>query len=158
MIVIACSKCSHALRVNGEVRDVDSLVGQGSEYWPDKYPCYNCGEKASGFLTPEVSALAMQALIITDVSPEEAFAALNGLGIPSERTCCEEVILPYFESVGIQVKGKQMRGQTRFILEELTFPDGTRMQIGASPQGAIIYRLVKRHSYVKAVEESINAG
>lgn len=157
MIVIACSKCSHALRVNGEVRDVDSLVGQGSEYWPDKYICYNCGGNASGFLTPEVSPLAMQALVITDVNSDEAFAALNGLGIPSERTCCEEVILPYFEAVGIQVKGKQLRGQTRYILEELTFPDGTRMQIGPSPQGAVVYRLVKPHSYVSAVE-GFNAG
>lgn len=154
MITIACRLCSHALRVNGEVRDVDSLVGQGSEYWPGKYSCYNCGAPATGFLTPEVSPLVMQSLIITDVSAEEAFAALNGLGVPAERTCCEEVILPYFEAAGIQVKGKQLRGQNRYILEELTFPDGTRMQIGPSPQGALIYRLVKKHSYVSAVEGS----
>lgn len=158
MITIACSNCNHALRVNGEVRDVDSLVGQGSEYWPDKYPCYHCGGMALGFLTPEVSVLAMQSLTVVDVNPEEAFAALNGLGIPAERTCCEEVILPFFEAVGIQVKGKQLRGQTRYILEELTFPDGTRMQIGPSPQGAVIYRLVRKHSYVSAVAEVTDAG
>jgi hypothetical protein len=156
MITIVCDKCKYALRVNGEVRDVDSLVGQASEYWPDKYSCYNCGATAVGYLTPEVSPLVFQTLIVTDVNPDEAFAALNGLGVPAERTCCEEVILPYFEQVGLRVKGKQLRGQTRYILEELTFPDGTRMQVGPSPQGAVIYRIVKPHSYVSTMKETLD--
>jgi hypothetical protein len=109
-----------------------------------------------GYLTPEVSPLVFQTLIVTDVNPDEAFAALNGLGVPAERTCCEEVILPYFEQVGLRVKGKQLRGQTRYILEELTFPDGTRMQVGPSPQGAVIYRIVKPHSYVSTMKETLD--
>jgi len=158
MITIVCQSCKHALCVVGEVRDVDVLVGKQSDYWPDKYSCYNCGGQASGFLTPQVDEAVMRSLQVTNVNAEEAFAALNGLGVPEERTCCAEVVLPYFEALGIIVKGRQPHGQTRYIVEELTFPDGTRMQLGASPQGALIYRVVKKHSYAAAVKDTSNAG
>lgn len=154
MITIVCLSCKHALRVTGEVRDVDILVGQQSEYWPDGYLCYSCGSQASGFLTPEVDPLVLQSLHVTDVTVEEAFAALNGLGIPEERSCCAEVVLPYFAAQHIEVKGHQPHGQLRYVVDELVFPDGTRLLFGASPQGALIYRIVKRHSYVEAMEST----
>lgn len=127
------------------------LVGQRSEYWPDKYPCYSCEAQAHGCLVPEVSEAAMAKLIITDVTPQEAFSALNGLGTPEEGTCCEEVVVPLFTQLGIVVKGRRTRG-TRYLIDELTFPDGTRLFLGASPQGAVAYRVAKKHSYVKALE------
>lgn len=154
MITIFCEHCTHALRVNGDAVDVDSLLGQGSDYWPDRYPCYNCGKKAQGFLTPEISAMALSVMRVVDVNAQEAFAALNGLGVPSERTCCAEVIEELFDRHGIHVKGHQTSGQPRYLVEELSFTDGTRIQLGASPQGALIYRIVKPHSYVKALEQT----
>lgn len=152
MIFIACDSCCSALRVTGDVSEVDQLVGQRSEYWPDKYKCYSCGADAVGFLTPEVSALAMAKLHVVDVTAQEAFAALNGLGVPSERTCCEEVIRPLFEAQGLTVRGRTFRGQPRMCLDEIVFPDGTRLFLGASPQGAVIYRITKPHSYAAAAE------
>ena len=157
MICIVCKDCGYALRVNGEVRDVDQLVGQSSDFWPNKYTCFSCGKQADGFLTPEVSSLALATLTVIDVTAEEAFAALNGMGIPEERTCCAEVVLPYFEDQGIKVKGKQPRGTQRYIVEELEFPDGTKMFFAPSPQGATIYRITRKHSYVQALE-TVNGG
>lgn len=157
MILIACTHCRKALRVTGELDELEPLVGQRSEYWPDKYPCYCCGGTAAGFLVPEISEAAHASLSITDVTPQEAFAALNGLGLPDERTCCAEVVEPFFEKQGIKVHGFQPRGTMRYLVSELEFPDGTKMFFGTSPQGALIYRITKKHSYLKAVEQS-NAG
>lgn len=158
MICVVCRNgCGHALRVSGEVRDVDVLVGQHSDYWPDRYTCFHCGGPANGFLTPECAPEVMAMLVVVDVTADEAFAALNGMGVPEERTCCAEVVLPYFEKQGLKIKGKQPRGTQRYIIDEIEFPDGTRMYLAPSPQGATIYRIRKPHSYVQAMEPD-NAG
>lgn len=150
MITVVCTVCNAALRVTGDMSEVDMLVGTRSEFWPDRYICFACGQPARSFLSPEVSAAVLAQLHIVDVNAQEAFAALNGLGVPDERTCCEEVVLPLFERQGIKVKGRQIRGARRYCVDELEFPDGTRLYLGASPQGALIYRVTKAHSYVEA--------
>jgi len=158
MICVVCEGgCGNVLRVSGEVRDVDQLVGKSSDFWPNKYTCFHCGAPAQGFLTPEVAIEVLEMLTVTDVTAEEAFAALMGMGVPEERTCCAEVVLPYFEKQGLKVKGKQPRGVQRFIVDEIEFPDGTTMYLAPSPQGATIYRITKAHSYVASLEKN-NAG
>lgn len=150
MIAVVCTTCKKALHVVGEMSEVDQLVGQRSDFWPDKYICFSCGGAATGFLTPEISAAALNELDIYNLTPQEAFAALNGLGIPEERVCCAEVIVPALEALGLKVKGKEFRGMARYFLDELELPDGTKFFFGASPQGAAIYRITKPHSYRKA--------
>lgn len=149
MIAIVCIACKKSLHVVGEMSEVDQLVGQRSDYWPDKYKCFSCNGAATGFLSPEISFAALAELDVYHVTPQEAFAALNGLGIPDERTCCADVIVPLLEAVGLKVKGKEFRGMTRYFLDELELPDGTKLHFGASPQGAAIYRITKPHSYRK---------
>lgn len=150
MISIVCIDCKKAIRVVGEVSEVDQLLGQRSEYWPDKYPCFSCGQLVMGYLTPEVSSVAFAELQVYDLPVTEAFAALNGLGLPEERTCCADVVVPLLESVGLKVRGKEYRGLARYFIDELELPDGTRLFLGASPQGAAVYRVTKPHSYRKA--------
>lgn len=150
MISIVCLECKKAIRVVGDVSEVDQLVGQRSEYWPDKYPCFSCGQLVHGYLTPEVSATAFGQLEVYDLSVQEAFAALNGLGVPDERSCCTDVVVPLLESVGLKVKGKEFRGVPRYFIDELELPDGTKLHLGASAQGAAVYRVTKPHSYRKA--------
>lgn len=129
------------------------LVGQRSDFWPDRYPCYSCKQLASGHLLAEVDPQILATLSeVVDVTAPEAYAALHGLGLPSEQTCCAETVLPLFEQAGVQVVGGQVKGRTRFIIEELVFSDGTRLCLGSSPQGAVVYRIVRAHSYVKSVE------
>ena len=152
MITIACTTCSHALRVIGEAHEVDALVGAGSDQWPDKFTCFRCGEPALGVLTPEVSALADRALLLHLVNPQQAFAALHGMGLPSEATCCKEVIEPMFEACGIKVKGRQLPSTTRYVVHELTFPDGRTVYLGSSVAGPMVYRITEKHSYVDGME------
>jgi hypothetical protein len=37
----------------------------------------------------------------------------------------------------------------RFFLDSIELPDGTKLHLGASPQGACIYRITKPHSYAR---------
>lgn len=150
MITIACTHCGHALRVTGDLDEVRMLVGSDSEYWPDKYLCFNCNEPCSGFISPEVSPSALQQMVVVDVTPQEAFAALNGIGVPAERTVCEEVVVPLFEAQGIRVRGSQVRGAARYHIDSLIFPDGTTLHIGSAPAGPVVYRITKLHSYTNS--------
>lgn len=149
MIFLACTACRHALRVTGDMEEEASLLGEGSEFWPDKYTCFHCGEKVTHCLTPEVSPAALRTLIVHDVNAQEAYAALNGFGIPEERTCCPEVITSLFEQAGLRVKGGKVNGL--FRVEELTFPDGVTIFLGPSTVGAVIYRVRKPSSYAEKV-------
>lgn len=151
MIIITCTHCRSAIEVTGDPHEISCLLGEHSDFWPDHYLCFRCGEPAEYSLLAEVSSLALATLNIVRLTAQEAFAALNGLGLPEERTCCSEVVLPYFEQVGIKVKGNQPRGQTFFRVEELTFPDGTTMFLAPSPMGAVIYRVRKKHSYTGSI-------
>jgi DNA-directed RNA polymerase subunit RPC12/RpoP len=148
-MIIACTHCSSAIRVQAEEHSAKLLVGDKSDFWPDKYPCYHCGQKVRAFLDPEIAAEALAALDVVDLTAEETFAAIMGLGVPDEQTCCEEVVVPLFEKYGLGVKGRQIRNSLRYCLEYIEFPDGTRLHLAASPQGATAYRIAKRHSYVK---------
>jgi DNA-directed RNA polymerase subunit N (RpoN/RPB10) len=152
MILIACPSCNHALRVTGDPEEISYLLGEKSELWPDQYACFNCGKSAGHYLIAETTAAAMAMMHIVDLTPQEALAALSGFGLPGERTCCREVILPYFEQAGIKVKGQQPRGQQLFRVEELTFPDGTTMFLAPSAMGAVIFRIKKPHSYAAEVD------
>lgn len=150
MIAIVCTGCAHCLHVVGDVSEVDQLVGQRSDFWPDKYPCWNCGSQAQGFLSPEISAAAMEKLQIFHLTPQEAFAALMGMGLPEERKCCAEVVEALLQGVGLKVKGKEFRGLDRYFIDQIELADGTKLFLGSSPQGACVYRITKPHSYTKA--------
>lgn len=156
MITIVCASCAHALRVTGDAAEVETLVGTQSEYWPNKYRCFKCSKMAEGFLSPEISALAEKNLTMHNVTPQQAFAALNGMGLPSEATCCKEVIEPMFEACGIKVKGHQLPSTTRYVLHELTFPDGRTLYIGSSVAGPMVYRITEKHSYVEDNQELLD--
>lgn len=158
MIFIACTDCGCALQVVGDIEELSTLVGDRSDFWPNKYCCFNCGKPCQCYLTPEVSALAVAKMRVVNLNPQEAFAALNGFGIPEEQTCCPEVVLPNFLSMGIQVKGGQPSGKKFFRIEEITFPDGTTLFLASSPQGAVVYRVRRPLSYAQKVEAELTNG
>jgi hypothetical protein len=92
---------------------------------------------------------------VVTVDPQEAFAALSGLGVKDERTCCTEVIEPLFAEHGIKAHGRQLEGTVRYYLDSLEFKDGTRLHFAPSPHGAVIYRVTKGgHSYLKEVPDA----
>lgn len=158
-MIIVCLACRSGIRVVPEnLEEMELLVGTKSEYWPNNYPCYKCGKMASGVHEPELSANAARALEIVTLSVPEAYAALNGLGIPAEQTCCQEVLAPLFEERGIKLHGRQPSGQLRFLIDRLEFPDGTNVYFAPSSQGAAIYRVVKPRGYTQQLLDGTDAN
>jgi hypothetical protein len=154
-MIIACLKCRAAIRILGDDAQTRLLVGTQSDYWPDNFPCYRCGGKAEGFLEPEVAADALLTLEILDLTADEAFAALNGLGVPEEQNCCAEVIEELFQEHGIKVAGRQQRGVTRYYVDYLELKDGRKVYLGPSPQGVAVYRITKPFSYAQNVLQEV---
>lgn len=139
--------------MHGDMEEITTLVGERSEFWPDKHKCFNCDCSVIYCLTMEVSPVALAAMDVHDLTPQETYAALNGFGLPEERTCCPEVILPLFQAVGVSVKGSRINTGT-YRVEELTFPDGTTLFLAPAAVGAVIYRVRKKSSYAENVENT----
>lgn len=150
MILILCPKCRCALRVTGETDEVTTLVGPGSAFWPDKFSCYKCGEAAQGFLETEIELKA--AVDIKEVSPQEAYAAIHGLGVLDERAVDAVLVRELMATHPVRkVACKDIIGAMRVVVDHIELWDGTRLHFGSSNEGAVIYRVTLPHSYVDKV-------
>lgn len=152
MILIVYKKANLALRVIGPEREVQLMVGEDSEYWPDKYPEHSEYGEAHGVLETLTTREAMHLLQIVDVTPQEAIAAIHGLGLPSEQGCDAEKLHELFEAHDIKVTLRPIRGAQRAVLDCLEFPNGKKLYLGACAKGAVAYRLTEAISYADRVE------
>lgn len=144
MIVVYCRHCFTAVRVLGEEDEVSSLVGQRSEFWPDHFKCVRCDGNCEGDLELNIEPSFLGQLKLMELTAQELFASQMGLGLAAERSCDLETVRGLFLSRKLtRITGKEVRGTTRCILECFYFEDGTRLYIGASPHGAVVYRIAK---------------
>lgn len=150
-MIIACPACSKAIRVVGDPEQIDHLLGSRSEFAPDNYHCFACGKPATGHMEPEVEAQVLARLDIHELIPEEALAALHGLGLPDERSCYKEELERIFGDHGIKLKGRQHHGLPRYYLDWLELQDGTRVFLAPSPRGVCIFRVTPPHRYSEHV-------
>lgn len=148
MITIACLRCNIGIRTYGDEVEVSSLLVEGSEWYPDQYPCPTDGCGGTAQYLESIDSAALSRLEIHDVTPQEGFAAFNGLGFPPERDCGETAVRAALKSPVVDVGVRQLRGSNRSVLEWLQLEDGTRLYLAASSEGAVVYRLAKRFSYV----------
>lgn len=149
MIIIACLTCHVGLRTSGDEAEVHALLAHGSEFYPDQYPCPTDGCPGKGQYLEAIDPAALSQLELHDVTPQEAFAALNGLGFPPERDCGETAVRQALTQKIVKSGVRQLRGANRSILDWLEFEDGTRMYLASSAEGAAVYRLSKRFSYTE---------
>ena len=148
MIVIHCPQCV----MNFRLLEDDSLVGTSSEFWPDKYTCPTCSSKCQGVHEAVVSNGAP----IRDIQPEELYAAMHGLGLPGEMLCDGDTVRAFLQSGVSRVVGFEVPGTTRFVIEQIVAKDGSRLYLGASPHGAVVYRITRKHNYTEKVLEKID--
>lgn len=142
---LACSDCKMVWRTMTDT----PLIWRGSEWWPDKYVCPRC-EGRHCRVCPSESIPSDYS--IHDLEPEELYAALHGMGLPSEMLCDGATVRELLANHKIeQVVGFDVPNTTRFIIHVLVLDNGTRIHLGASPSGAVVYRISRRHSYVKEV-------
>lgn len=150
MIVVLCPRCHLGLRTIGLLDEVAFLVGSSSEFWPDKYTCPRCEGAARGALEADVPELHQ--FEVRDLSVQELYAALNGLGLPEERACTLELVnARLHESPVKRLVGVDIPGTDRCVLRQMELVDGTRFYFGAGPEGAVIYRHVPPQKYMDRV-------
>lgn len=114
------------------------------------YACPWCGEQAE--LVDTVSPQALDKLQLADVSPLEAVAALNGLGLPDERECSPAAVRLLLEGATItSVQTRTIRNSHRCVVDHLVLVDGTRVYLAASSYGATVYRISRPGSYAERV-------
>lgn len=149
MILIVCSDCRLALRVLDTSEEALYLIGEKSEGWP-KATCCRCGAAAQRLLEIEAEPRALSLLEVIDLTAKEAFMALNGLGLPTEQRCSLESVTTLLKEQPIRkVLGVDVPGTERCMLDHLELWDGTKVYLGASPHGAVVYRIAPPHSYTK---------
>lgn len=153
-MMLVCLSCAFALRVLHMNDGERALVGKGSDFWPDGYECPCCGKKAQVLWEDEVASDARARLSIRDVTSQELFLALHGMGLPEERACSIEAVTELLKEHPIRkVYGHTVSGTGRSCLTCLELWDGSKVYLGSSSVGAIVYRISRPHSYVQALEE-----
>lgn len=141
----------YGLRVfPGEEGEAELLLGRHSEFYPDSYPCFVCGHNVA-HMVEVVPAELFESMTFHDVSPQEALAAMNGLGLPSEHDCSATAVQQLFASQAVKrVVSRPIRNSHRCVVQYIEFENGTRAYFGASTHGATVYRVTPKHSYAKA--------
>ena len=157
MILIICPQCAFAARVIGDDDEVDQLVGEGSDFWPDHFPCPRCGARARGVAELDVSVVELDHLRLRDLNPQEALAAFSGLGLPDEQLCTKALLETLLREQPIRRVGAQdIEGSKRCYLHHLELWDGTKIYFGAGSGGAIVYRVTNPLSYTERVIDGLS--
>jgi hypothetical protein len=156
MITLACLECRLALRTSSESHDeVNFLIGMYSEWYPDRYPCPRFGCNGKMTLTDTIASSELALLEMHDVTPQEAFQALQGMGLPAEKECHPDDVRAFFAQPIKAVEVSPLPGTTRSVVRSFIAADGTRLFIGSSPFGAVVYRIAPPRS---AAREVLNEG
>ena len=152
MIFVVCALCKAGLRIGpGEEGESETLFGEQSDYYPNSYPCFRCEQNIAQFITA-VDSQSLQSIELFDVTPKEAFAAMNGLGLPGEQDCSAKAIQRLFEMQKVaRVQTRPIRNSHRCLIDFIELDDRTRVYIGSSALGATVYRVAKPHSYAEQV-------
>ncbi len=152
MILVVCKQCKVGLRIApGEPGEAAGLFGPQSDFYPNRFPCFKCERPVAEFVTA-IEALALQTIEVFDVGPKEAFAAMNGLGLPGERDCSAAAVAQLFDENRVKrVKTRPIRNSHRCIVEFIEFDNGVRAYLGSSALGATIFRVAQPHSYAESV-------
>lgn len=148
MICVFCTACGHGLRISpGDDGELESLFG---EWHPNKYPCFNCGEAAQ--VVEAIDSTSVLQFVLHDVTAGEAFAAMNGLGLPQEQECSPAAVEKLFSERTVKrAKTRVIRNSHRCVIDFLEFDDGSRLYLGSSSVGAVVYRISSPHSYAQQV-------
>ena len=161
MIVVTCPDCSLAIRVMpthaaqpAAIRELRELVGDKSEFWPNKFPCPRCEKECVGLSESLVDDRVYALLTLRDLTPAEAFAAFKGMGLPEEQRCSMAAVSELFKEQPVRkIIGSDVEGQERIVLDTIELWDGTKVHFGASPAGAVIYRIVRPPCLAMKVED-----
>jgi hypothetical protein len=150
-MLVPCMKCYAVVRVIDDPTQIHLLVGQASEFWPDKYDCLVCGEKCEAISESDAEPAALARMKLKDLSAQEYYAALHGLGTPDEMKCDAPTVNELLSRPVKKVVGRQLPNTERFLLETIEVEGGVKLHFGAGAAGAVIYRITRPISYTEKV-------
>lgn len=152
MIYIACSAeaCARVYRVVAEDSvEFSYLLGQGSDWYPDNYPCPDCGHACT------ISARVEPNRHCIDLTTQEAFYAFSGAGLPSEQECGATVVRNLIAEHGVrEAVTRHISGTQRCVVSQLLLGNGWTIFLGSSVHGACAYRVKKVNEYVASTSNN----
>jgi hypothetical protein len=152
VITLACVNCLLAMRTTGEFSEVDYLIGIKCDWYPDRYPCPRSGCFGKMTLTDVIEPRLLDQLEVHDLTPQEVFQALQGMGLPKERACTVEDVHAVLHGQRVIFLDLQsVPNSTRSVLHSFTMESGQRVFLGSSPQGAVVYRIAPPRQVAKEV-------
>lgn len=147
MIFFCCTSisCDCVVRVHApRTEEADLLIGPGSDWYPDRYPCPRCSEHMV------FSTKLLEPGRVHDLTPHEAFICFSGAGLPEEGECSATFVHQLLTTKRIKdVQTRHVGGTNRCTLDHIEFEDGTKLYLGASTHGACVYRVQSPHSYME---------
>lgn len=135
MLLFACTGCPLA------VRCMDLPDGVVPSEIPNSAECAKCGSSFS--MIPERMAApeALTTLEIQDLTFEELYYWSATGALPNERPADVPSVTAAMAGRTITSVGVDRRVQGATVVTHLVLDDGTRVYFGASPYGAVVYRL-----------------
>lgn len=142
-----CTTCLMAVRLLGKSpEDV-------AEMFPNQELKCSCGTAFEFLFENEVEARVFPKLRIVDLTLEEFFLYLEGMGLPEERLCSEEEVQKVFSTKKIKkVAVHTILNTTKSHIDHFVFEDGTKLYLGSSKHGAVVYRIAPPPNYVERVD------
>jgi len=127
----------------------ESLVGVGSEFYPDKYVCPRCNAACEVHRT----YCKVDSRECLQLEADELYAALHGLGLPEQLDCAKATVEQLFRSrTCVRIGGHDLPHDRRIAIDYFEFDDGTRAYLACSSFGPVIYKVVRLPNYTKRKE------
>jgi hypothetical protein len=153
MILIICQPCALCIRIMGDPEEISHLIGEKSDFWPDKYVCPRCEKSCEGIAEIDVDPSAYLAVELVDVNAQEAFAAMHGMGLPHEGDCRKLVLEGLLKEQPVRkLHGRNIPHTNRCSVDCLELWDGSKLYFAAGAEGAVVYRITRPTSYVEKVD------
>lgn len=150
-MLVPCLECYTTVRLIDEPAVITDLVGEKSEFWPDKYVCVSCGKRCEAIKESEAEPEALKKMKLKELNAQEFLAALHGFGTPDEMLCDAATVRELFRRPIKHVAGYTIPNTSRFLLETIELEDGTKIYFGAGAAGACVYRITRPISYTDKV-------
>jgi len=138
-----CRKCGSAVNVVGDAIRTKDLLGRA--LWGEQdLPCVRCDGKCERFPGSSEDPGA------SDLSPEEYFRALHGMGMPDEALCTPEMVAALLRDGVVDIVAEERSGRT--LLRKIITRGGLHIHFWVSTEGAIAYKITKGGHDVQSVD------
>jgi hypothetical protein len=153
MILLVCQKCGQAMRVMGDLPEIEQLIESARSI--NSLACWvdDCAGQLDVLDRADPATISLAAQ--HSLTPVEMYSALTGFGLPTERECGPLAVQEAFRASPVkQVGCKLLAGTQRTIVHFI----GRRLYLGSSAAGALVYRISDRRSLAAEVEHELEKG